>query len=111
MPSWLTEADLNFLTGEYEHAGWTGGLNYYRNADRNWALTPYLDGAKILQPSIFIAGDRDPVLQFTADEYAALEQNIPNLKKKVVLPGVGHWTQQENPAEVNAQLAGFLRGL
>jgi pimeloyl-ACP methyl ester carboxylesterase len=32
----------------------------------------------------------------------------PQLHGPVVLPGCGHWTQQERPAEVNAALLDFL---
>ncbi|MGA3186431.1 MAG: alpha/beta hydrolase [Bryobacteraceae bacterium] len=109
MPSWLSEQDLDFLTAEYQRAGFTGGLHYYRNMDRNWALTPFLNGAKILQPTLFIAGDRDPVIDFLREEYEALSTNIPNLKNNVLLRGVGHWTQQERPQEVNRLLVEFLR--
>ncbi len=109
MPSWLTKEDLDFLVAEYQRTGFNGGLNYYRNMDRNWALTPFLDGAKITQPTLFIAGDRDPVIEFTRDAYDNLEVNVPNLKKNVLLPGVGHWTQQEKPEEVNRLLVEFLR--
>jgi pimeloyl-ACP methyl ester carboxylesterase len=28
-----------------------------------------------------------------------------------MLPGCGHWTQQERPAEVNAAIIDFLRSL
>jgi pimeloyl-ACP methyl ester carboxylesterase len=111
MPSWLTDEDLDFLAGEYTRVGFTGGLNYYRNMDRNWALTPFLDGAKMLQPTLFIAGDRDPVIEFTRGAYENLAVNIPNLKKSVLLPGVGHWTQQERPKEVNRLLIEFLQAL
>jgi pimeloyl-ACP methyl ester carboxylesterase len=108
MPSWLKKEDLDFLESEYKRAGFTGGLNYYRNMDRNWELTPFLAGAKITQPTIFIAGDRDPVLEFTRPAYEHLTTNIPQLRKNVLLPGIGHWTQQEAPAEVNRLLIEFL---
>ena len=108
LPPWLREEDLDYLEGEYKRAGFTGGLNYYRNMDRNWALTPFLDGAKLQQPTLFIGGDRDPVIEFLAKEFERLETNVPNLKKKVALPGVGHWTQQERPEEVNRLLIEFL---
>jgi pimeloyl-ACP methyl ester carboxylesterase len=111
MPSWLSEQDLDFLEAEYKRAGFTGGLNYYRNMDRNWALTPFLDGAKILQPTLFVAGDRDPVIDFLRGAYNALGTNVPDLRKGVLLPGVGHWTQQESPHEVNRLLIEFLQGL
>jgi pimeloyl-ACP methyl ester carboxylesterase len=111
MPSWLTEHDLDFLVAEYKRTGFNGGLNYYRNMDRNWALTPFLEGAKILQPTLFIAGDRDPVMEFTRGAYDHLAANIPNLRKSVLLPEVGHWTQQERPREVNRLLVEFLQAL
>ena len=111
MPSWLLESDLDFLETEYKRSGFTGGLNYYRNMDRNWAMTPFLDGAKITQPTLFIAGDRDPVIDFLRPAYDRLALNIPKLQKNVLLPGVGHWTQQERPEEVNRLLTEFLRAV
>jgi len=53
-------------------------LNYYRNCDRNWELTPFLDGAKVLQPTLFLTGEKDPVLDFLGQEFAALPDNVPN---------------------------------
>jgi pimeloyl-ACP methyl ester carboxylesterase len=40
-----------------------------------------------------------------------MERNVPNLHRKLILPGVGHWTQQESPQAVNRELIEFLRGL
>ena len=111
LPPWLEEKDLDYLAAEYTRTGFTGGLNYYRNMDRNWALTPFLDGAKLRQPTIFIAGSEDPVLEFLDEEYAALETNVPDLRGKVLIPGAGHWIQQERPAEVNRLLIDFLSSL
>jgi pimeloyl-ACP methyl ester carboxylesterase len=108
LPPWLTDADVDYLEGEYRRSGFTGGLNYYRNCDRNWELTPFLDGARIPQPTLFLAGEKDPVLDFLADEFAALEQNVPKLLGKVLVPGAGHWIQQERPDEVNKLLIGFF---
>jgi pimeloyl-ACP methyl ester carboxylesterase len=36
---------------------------------------------------------------------------VPNLRPPVMLPGCGHWTQQERPDEVNAALLDFLASL
>ena len=110
-PAFVTAADIEFFVGEFKRTGFAGGLNYYRNVDRNWALTPFLDGAKLRQPTLFVAGDRDGVLGFWGEEVDAMEREVPNLRKKVILPGVGHWTQQERPDEVNRLLIEFLRGL
>ena len=38
LPSWLTEVDLAYSIQEFSRTGFTGGLNYYRNSDRNWEL-------------------------------------------------------------------------
>jgi len=110
-PSFVTEADIDFFVGEFTRTGFAGGLNYYRNVDRNWALTPFLDGAKLRQPTLFIAGERDGVLGFWGEYVDAIEINVPKLLRKAILPGVGHWTQQERPQEVNRLLLEFLRGL
>jgi pimeloyl-ACP methyl ester carboxylesterase len=110
-PTFVTDADIEFFVGEFERSGFVGGLNYYRNVDRNWALTPFLEGAKLHQPTLFIAGDRDGVLGFWGEEVEAMERNVPNLHRKLILPGVGHWTQQESPQAVNRELIEFLRGL
>ena len=111
LPPWLTEADVDFLEGEFRRSGFTGGLNYYRNCDRNWELTPFLDGARVPQPALFLAGEKDPVLDFLGDEFAALEDNMLQLRKKLLIPRAGHWIQQERPIETNKSLIGFFEGL
>jgi len=42
---------------------------------------------------------------------ASLKQLVPNLRQTLILPGCGHWTQQERPAEVNAAVLEFLSAL
>lgn len=111
LPDWLTEADLDFFTKEFEQSGFRGGLNWYRNIDQMSEFTPFLIGAKIQQPTLFVAGEIDAVVLMYGEQIKTLEQNIPNLKKKVMIPGAGHWIQQERPNEVNALLIEFLKGL
>ncbi|HKD22736.1 MAG TPA: alpha/beta hydrolase [Rhizomicrobium sp.] len=111
LPAWLTDADLDFFVSEFSRTGFRGGLNWYRNLERNWALTGFQDGAKIEQPSVFIAGQTDPVLVFAAPAFEAMKMTMPKLRKTLVLPGAGHWIQQERPNEVNAALLEFLSGL
>ena len=109
LPSWLTKADLDYFTSEFERTGFRGGLNRYRNMDRDWEELPQLAGAKVQQPALFITGDRDPVLTFTSSD--AMKVSVPDLRDVLILEGCGHWTQQERPAEVSAALVGFLRGV
>jgi len=111
LPAWLTEADVAVYTRTFEQTGFRGGLNWYRNMDRNWAMTPFLSGARILQPTLFIAGRADPVVDMTRASIEGMETQVPNLKSKVLLPGAGHWVQQELPDQVNDLLLGFLKGL
>lgn len=110
LPAWLTEQDIDFFTREFERTGFRGGLNWYRSMDRWWELTPLLSGAKLCQPALFVAGEVDAVITMYREAFDAMEETVPNLRKKVLLPGAGHWIQQERPAEVNKLLIEFLTG-
>jgi pimeloyl-ACP methyl ester carboxylesterase len=70
---------------------------------------PELAEATITQPALFIAGEYDGVIALANPEM--MKPFVPNLKKSVLLPGCGHWTQQERPAEVNTEIIGFLKSL
>lgn len=111
LPAWLTEQDLDIFVQEFERTGFRGGLNWYRNIDRMWELTRFLCGAKVHQPALFVAGEVDAVITMYREAFDAMETTIPNLTKKVLLPGAGHWIQQERPVEVNQLLIEFLAGL
>jgi pimeloyl-ACP methyl ester carboxylesterase len=113
LPNWLTEADLDFYVREFERTGFRGGLNWYRNIDRNWELLAPFEGAKVTVPALYMAGDRDLALAFQGMDrvVANLANNVPQLRGKVILPGCGHWTQQERASEVNAAMIDFLRQL
>ena len=109
LPPWLTEADIDYYTAEFERTGFRGGLNRYRNMDRDWEQSAHLAGATVQQPALFVAGERDGVLRFTGTD--AMKASVPNLRNVVILPACGHWTQQERPAEVNSALIEFLKAL
>jgi pimeloyl-ACP methyl ester carboxylesterase len=113
LPSWITEADVDFYAGEFKRAGFRGGLNWYRNIDRNWELLAPWIGAKVTVPALYMAGDRDLVLSFRGMDQLlpALKQFVPNLRDAIILPGCGHWTQQERASEVNTALTKFVQSL
>jgi len=112
LPDWLSEADIAYFAEAYQKSGFRGGLNWYRNLDRNWDLTAPWQGAQIHQPSLFIAGSRDSVITglIGAKRVTELDRVLPNLRQKLIIDGAGHWVQQERPHEVNAALIAFLKG-
>lgn len=113
LPSWLSEEDVEFYAGEFSRSGFRGGLNWYRNIDRNWELLAPWSDARVTAPALFMAGERDLVLKLRGIDklLAAQKQLVPQLRESIILPGCGHWTQQERPAEVNAAMLRFLQSL
>jgi pimeloyl-ACP methyl ester carboxylesterase len=114
LPPWLSEADIEFYADEFRRSGFRGPLNYYRNIDRNWELMAAFADVKVTVPSLFVAGDHDLVMAAPP----GIDQNLANLKQFVttlrdvrILPGCGHWTQQERPDEVSGAIIDFIRGL
>jgi pimeloyl-ACP methyl ester carboxylesterase len=113
LPGWLTESDIGVYASEFGTAGFTGPLNWYRNLDRNWELTAPWHHAPVTVPGLFVAGDRDFVIsQPSPDEVVArMRQSVPRLRSAILLPGCGHWTQQERPEEISAAMIDFIRAL
>ena len=113
LPGWLTEADLDVYAAEFERTGFTGGLNWYRTIDLSWELMAPWQGARVMPPALYVAGDRDLVVNFPGmgELIAGLRAFVRNLTGTVMLPSCGHWTQQERPEAVNAALLGYVEGL
>jgi pimeloyl-ACP methyl ester carboxylesterase len=113
LPGWLDEEALAVMARAYEASGFRGGLNYYRNLDRNWELTAAWDGALIRQPALFVAGSKDAVItgMIGAGALKHLPKAVPGLRRSLILEGAGHWIQQERAVEVNAALLEFLADL
>jgi pimeloyl-ACP methyl ester carboxylesterase len=113
LPSWLTQADLDYYVNEFKTAGFRGGINYYRNFHRNWETTPQLSGVKLDKPVLFIAGDKDSVIRgASADALrTSMKEAVPGLRDVKLIPNTGHWVQQERVAETNAAILEFLQGL
>ena len=113
LPPWLTEADVDVYASEFARTGFRGGLNWYRNIDRNWELLAPFAGARVQVPALYVAGDRDAVVAFRGMDQLIpnLKLLVPNLRRTLMLPGCGHWTQQERPEDVNAAMLEFLRSL
>ncbi|MEU3010615.1 alpha/beta fold hydrolase [Nocardia asteroides] len=111
--TWLSEAEFDTLATEFERTGFTGGLNWYRNLDRNWALTEALAGAKVKVPTYFLYGANDPDMEgFSGrDPLATLRANVTDLRTVVEVPDAGHLVQLERTDAVDTFLLGALREL
>ena len=110
LPDWLLQEDLDYVVSQFENSGFRGGMNYYRNFHRNWEITEHLQGAKIKIPVLFIAGSRDMVIAGAEKESltATISRATEDLRDVVLIPEIGHWVQQEAPAEVNQAISDFL---
>jgi pimeloyl-ACP methyl ester carboxylesterase len=85
----LTEADIDYYTSEFTRTGFRGGLNWYRNIDRNCELLAPFDGALVRVPTLYIAGDRDP------DRHLAdLPKFVPQRRGTIMPAGCGHITRR-----------------
>ena len=109
MPDWLTEEDLDFYTAEFERTGFTGALHRYRNVDRDWEDLAVLGYRPIEVPALFAGGELDGPTMWGRRNIERFDRTLPRLHRSEVLPGCGHWVQQERPDEVNSLLLDFLR--
>ena len=95
LPDWLTEADLDRYTTAFTASGFAGGLNYYRNLDRNRELLGAFQGLPVQVPALFLIGQRDVGLGIAGmrEIIAAMPRLVPQLRPVVELAGAGHWLQ------------------
>ncbi|MFY1585307.1 alpha/beta fold hydrolase [Micromonospora sp. WMMD734] len=96
----MSDSELAVFVSAFASTGFTGGINWYRNLDRNWRLLADVDPA-IRQPTLMIYGDRDPVARAER-----LTTFVPNVD--VVSLDCGHWIQQEKPQETTEAILTWL---
>jgi pimeloyl-ACP methyl ester carboxylesterase len=109
LPAWLEDEDIEAAVESFEHSGFTGGLNWYRNIDRNWELLAPWRDVPITPPAFYLCGETDLTRAFT--DSTAITKAAADLRGVVDVPGAGHWVQLERPDEVNAALLGFFGNL
>lgn len=108
-PPWLTPEEFDVYAKAFEETGFSGGLNWYRNLDRNWELTGSVADRDVTQPTLFMAGSEDAVLRFMSRD--TMRERVRDLRDEVIVDGAGHWLQQERPHAVNEAFVRFLRDL
>jgi pimeloyl-ACP methyl ester carboxylesterase len=96
----MSDDDLAVYVAAFEKSGFTGGINWYRNLDRNWHLLGAVDPI-IHQPTLMIYGERDVI-----PKSASLVDFVPNVE--VVSLDCGHWIQEEIPEATNAAMLNWL---
>jgi pimeloyl-ACP methyl ester carboxylesterase len=111
LPAWVTESDIEVYVEAYSRSGWRGPLNWWRNIDRGWELMAAFDGATLAVPALYMVGERDMVATVFRDDIARQSSLVPKLRRSIMLPGCGHWTQQERAAEVSDAMIEFVRQL
>ena len=110
---WLSAADLDYYEAEFKGSGFRGPLNRYRNHEADFGWLKAWQGKQLEQPCLFIGGTRDPATTLfgaAPDPVTMMRMFAPKVEGHV-LGGVGHWTQQERPEEVNALLIDWLKRL
>ena len=111
LPTWLPEEAMDYYASEYARNGFAAPLSHYGARDRNWEQSAFLEGLKLMQPSLFIGGAADPAAPLFMPNYDKLESHLPGLRNKVLLEGVGHSAAEERPEAVNELLLRFLAEL
>lgn len=97
----MEDADLKVFVDAFNHAGFTPGLNWYRNFSRNWDIIGEYP-QKITQPTLMLYGDYDMVPK--ADNLSDFVANV-----EINSFPCGHWIQQERPQETNAAILHWLK--
>ena len=111
LPPWLNPDHFQAYVSAFSQGGFKGPFDWYRNIDRNWATTEAVQDHKVTVPALFMVGEHDPTRHYTGTQEAEMADWVPDLRSHVVVPGAGHWLQQERPETVNEALLGFLKDL
>jgi len=111
LPAWIKESDIDVYVEEFTRSGFRGPLSWWRNIDRGWELLAAFDGATVTIPALYIVGERDMLVGAFRQAIAEQPAFVPKLRPAMMLPGCGHWTQQERASQVSAAMIEFVRQL
>jgi pimeloyl-ACP methyl ester carboxylesterase len=102
----VSDEELDVFVQSFERTGFSGGINWYRNLDRNWETAPAVGATRIDVPCLMVTAEWDPVLR--PEMAAGMGALIPDLETHLI-EKCGHWTQQDKPAELNRILVDWLK--
>jgi pimeloyl-ACP methyl ester carboxylesterase len=98
-------ADLDHYCRVYERTGFRGGINWYRNIDRNASEHPEVGTRALDLPCLMLTAELDPGLR---PEFAEPMRLICSDLEIHLVEKVAHWMQQEAPEIVNEHLLAWL---
>jgi len=112
-PGWLTAEDLQVYIDAFDAGGWVGPFNRYRAQHLDADELGSLPDPELQQPAAFIGGELDGVRKFVPglDLYDLASMACTDFRGTTIIPGVGHWVQQEAPEATNAALDEFIDSL
>ncbi|MDJ0769342.1 MAG: alpha/beta hydrolase [Ilumatobacter sp.] len=112
-PAWMSPEDLQVYVEAFDAGGWTGPLNRYRAQGLDADELGSRPDPELTQPAVFVAGALDGVRNFVpgVDVFEMAGNSCADFRGATIIDGIGHWVQQEAPAETNAALAAFVDGL
>ncbi len=111
LPPFLSAEELENYGRAFARTGFAGGINWYRNFQRNWENTRPWHDAPITVPSAFIGGDHDFVVGRgdggLGRSLSTLADHCLDHRATTMVPG-GHWAHQEHPEPVNEAILAFV---
>jgi pimeloyl-ACP methyl ester carboxylesterase len=110
----MIESNASYIAeavAAFTRTGFHGPLNYYRAIDPFTRHSAAFAGAKIRQPSMFLAGTLDGLNLVAQPKAESMRSDLTDLRSFTMLEGVGHWPQLEAPDATKAALLAFLESL
>ncbi|GLU18953.1 hypothetical protein SLE2022_352270 [Rubroshorea leprosula] len=114
LPPWLSEEDIKYYASKFEKTGFTRGVNYYQNLNRNCELLAPWVGSEIKVPAKFVVGDQDLVYHMPGTKdyihgESGFKKDVPLLEEVVVMEGVAHFINQEKAEEISNHIFNFIK--
>ena len=109
-PAWMSPDDLAVYVEAFVTSGWVGPFNRYRAQALDAAEIGSLPDPELRQPAAFVAGELDGVRNFVPgmDLFDFAPAFCNDFRGSTIIPGIGHWVQQEAPEATNAALSAFV---
>lgn len=101
----VTAEELEHYAAVFARTGFRGGINWYRNIDRNLREVPELGAKKLVLPCLMLTAEWDAALR------PEMASGMPALCADLemhMIPGAGHWVQQEAAGVVNRHMIDWL---